>query len=267
MEKASGDIISAIIIASIILVVIVVFVLLFFLLFIKKRAQLKQQNENLKVAFQQELLQTQIEIQEETFAYISEEIHDNTGQVLSFLKLNLSLNKTLEPSELEEKIRSSQELVTEVIKDLRNLSKSLSYEFIKEFGLADTIKSELDKISQSKTLEVNFLKNGKAFSFSDQFNLLIFRIFQESINNIIKHASASKLEVSLNYKNRFLELQIKDNGLGFDINEAKAKRGSGLINIQKRAKLLNATLDISSIQNQGSIISLQVPYHSINGKN
>lgn len=267
MEKASGEIVSAIIIASIVLVVIVVFVLLFFLLFIKKRAQLKQQNENLKIAFQQELLKTQIEIQEETFAYISEEIHDNIGQVLSFLKLNLSIHNASETTELEEKIRSSQELVTEVIKDLRNLSRSLSYEIIKEFGLAESVKNELNKISQSKTLEVVFLKYGEERNFSDQFNLLIFRIFQESINNIIKHASANKLEVILNYTNRFLELQIKDNGVGFEIDEAKAKRGSGLINIQKRAKLLNAILDISSIISQGSIINLRVPYHAHNEKN
>lgn len=260
MEKASGEIVSTIIIASIVLVVIVVFVLLFFLLFIKKRAQLKQQNENLKIAFQQELLQTQIEIQEETFAYISEEIHDNIGQVLSFLKLNLSLNKALENHELEEKIKSSQELVTEVIKDLRNLSKSLSYEFIKEFGLAEAIKNEMDRIRQSQTLEVVFSKSGKEYSFPDQFNLLIFRIFQESLNNILKHAKASKLEVSLTFKNRFLNMQIQDNGLGFQMDEAKSKHGSGLNNIQKRAKLLNAALHISSAPGEGSMINLQIPF-------
>ena len=126
MEKASGDLIGAIIIASIILVIIVVFSLLFFLLYIKKKTTLHQQNENMKVAFQQELLQTQIEIQEETFAYISEEIHDNIGQVLSFLKLNLTVDAANSKEELIEKIEGSQEIVTQVIKDVRALSKSLS---------------------------------------------------------------------------------------------------------------------------------------------
>jgi len=178
MEKTSEDVVGAIIIASIVLVILAVFTLLFFLLYIKKRLNLKQQNENLKVAFQQELLQTQIEIQEETFNHLSEEIHDNIGQVLSFLKLNLNLKEGLSQSQLEEKISSSAELVTAVIKDVRNLSKSLSYDYIKQFGLNEALKNELHRINLTELYETSYTVEGNAFVFSDQINLLIFRIFQ-----------------------------------------------------------------------------------------
>lgn len=259
MEKTSEDIIGAIIIASILLVILAVFTLLFFLLYIKKRGNLKQQNENLKIAFQQELLQTQIEIQEETFNHISEEIHDNIGQVLSFLQLNLSLKKELSKEDLEEKINSSAELVAAVIKDIRNLSKSLSYDYIKQFGLDEALKNELNRINLTDLFETSFNIKGEAFVFSDQINLLIFRIFQESINNIIKHANANKITVNLNYNTDFFILNINDNGKGFLVIEKDTNQGSGLKNIKKRAKVLGATINIASVINTGTSITLKVP--------
>lgn len=259
MEKTSEDIVGAIIIASILLVILAVFTLLFFLLYIKKRVNLKQQNDNLKIAFQQELLQTQIEIQEETFNHISAEIHDNIGQVLSFLKLNLSLKENLTSQQLEEKINTSAELVTAVIKDVRNLSKSLSYEYIKQFGLDQALKNELNRINLTDLFETSFNIKGEAFVFSDQINLLIFRIFQESINNIIKHANANKITVNLNYSTDFFTLNINDNGNGFLVTEKDANHGSGIKNIKKRAKVLGATINIASVINSGTTITLKVP--------
>lgn len=267
MEKTSEDLIGAIIIASIVLVILVVFTLLFFLLYIKKRVNLKQQNENLKIAFNQELLQTQIEIQEETFSHISEEIHDNIGQVLSFLKLNLNLKEGLSKAELEEKISSSEELVSAVIKDVRNLSKSLSYDYIKQFGLNEALKNEINRINLTGAFETCYAVTGKAFIFSDQVNLLIFRIFQESVNNIVKHAKASQINLRLSYDEKFLNLIIADNGLGFSIDETAAKDGSGLKNIKKRAKTLGAAVNLQSVLNAGTTIILTVPLDTAYEKN
>jgi two-component system NarL family sensor kinase len=259
MEKTSGDIIGAIIIASIILVIIAVFSLLFFLLYIKKKTTLHQQNENMKIAFQQELLQTQIEIQEETFAYISEEIHDNIGQVLSFLKLNLTVDASHSKEELREKIEGSQEIVTQVIKDVRALSKSLSYEYLKQFGLVETIKYEIERIKQTGLYETNINVFGVPFSFPDQHNLLIFRIFQECLNNIIKHANATEIDINIVYYDQHAELMIKDNGIGFDQNLDLKTDGAGLNNMKKRARLLSAEVEIAAEPGKGTRINLSIP--------
>ncbi|MBU0696950.1 MAG: hypothetical protein KKE39_10575 [Bacteroidetes bacterium] len=259
MEKASGDLIGAIIIASIILVIIVVFSLLFFLLYIKKKTTLHQQNENMKVAFQQELLQTQIEIQEETFAYISEEIHDNIGQVLSFLKLNLTVDAANSKEELIEKIEGSQEIVTQVIKDVRALSKSLSYEFLKDFGLVETIKYEIERINQTGLYQTHFNVFGDPFSFPNQHNLLIFRIFQECLNNIIKHSSATEIDVAIGYYDHHAELMIKDNGIGFDQDLDIKNDGAGLKNMKKRARLLSANVEVTAQPGKGTMIKLYIP--------
>lgn len=259
MEKASGNIIGAIIIASIILVIIVVFSLLFFLLYIKKKTTLHQQNQNMKIAFQQELLQTQIEIQEETFAYISEEIHDNIGQVLSFLKLNLTANASNSKEELMEKIEGSQEIVTQVIKDVRALSKSLSYEHLKQFGLVETIKYEMERIKQTGLYETTFSVFGTPFSFPDQNNLLIFRIFQECLNNVIKHSSAKEIDIAIAYKDKHAELMIKDNGIGFNQELNLKTDGAGLRNMKKRANLLSANVDIATEPGKGTRITLIIP--------
>lgn len=258
MEKTSTGLVGAIIIASIILIILAVFTLLFFLLYIKKRMNLKQQNENLKIRFEQELLQTQIEIQEETFNHISEEIHDNIGQVLSFLKLNLSHDDQMHRADLEEKISSSKELVSAVIADLRNLSKSLSYDFIKDFGLIDSIKNELQKINNTGKIDANLKIVGNEYDFSAQFNLLIFRIFQEGINNIIKHAKASVIMVRLSYAPDHFTLEIKDNGIGFQADSLAAKQGLGLKNMKKRASLLNGTFNIRHNEGEGTVLTLKL---------
>ncbi|HET8830069.1 MAG TPA: ATP-binding protein [Pelobium sp.] len=267
MEKAPEDVVGAIIIASIVLVILAVFTLLFFLLYIKKKLNLKQANENLKIAFQQELLQTQIEIQEETFNHISEEIHDNIGQVLSFLKLNLSLRDGLSRSELEEKISSSAELVAAVIKDVRNLSKSLSYDYIKQFGLNEALKNELNKMNLTGVYETFYTVKGEAFVFSEQINLLVFRIFQESLNNILKHADAHQIIVKALYTQDSMVLEIKDDGRGFLIDTGGEQYGSGLKNIKKRANILNAIVDVHSILNSGTTITLTVPIKTTYEKN
>lgn len=266
MEKTSTDLVGAIIIASVILVILAVFTLLFFLLYIKKRLNLKQQNENLKIAFQQELLQTQIEIQEETFNHISEEIHDNIGQVLSFLKLNLNLKQGLSNAELEEKINSSAELVASVIKDVRNLSKSLSYDYIKQFGLNEALKNELHRIKLTEAYETLYTIKGKPFVFSDQINLLVFRIFQETINNILKHAEAQHIVVTADYSSGCLILIIKDDGKGFSTTQTDSQFGSGLKNIKKRAKILGAALNIQSALQSGTTVTLTVPLTTANEK-
>lgn len=232
---------------------IIVFFVLFIIttLFISQKTYYKNKKHlaNLQQAFNQELLKTQIEIQEETFAYISSEIHDNVGQVLSFLKLNLSNNKTASKALILEKIDESNILIEQVILDLRNISKSLSYDNVTNIGLVKTIEIEINRVKVTKLFEVGFLIMGNIYALPNNCEIVVFRIFQECLNNIIKHAKAKTIDVKLSYTYNGFEMQICDDGLGYDINEFK--EGLGLFNMKKRAKLIGANLTIDTALNKG----------------
>lgn len=232
--------------------IIVLFVLFIITtLFISQKTYYKNKKHlaNLQQAFNQELLKTQIEIQEETFAYISSEIHDNIGQVLSFLKLNLSNNKAATKALILEKIDESNILIDQVILDLRNISKSLSYDNITHIGLVKTIEIEINRIKATKLFEIGFLVMGNTYLLPNNCEIVIFRIFQECVNNIIKHAKAKTIDVKLNYLYNGFEMHICDDGIGYNNNEFKG--GLGLFNMKKRAKIIGANLTIETAISKG----------------
>lgn len=243
-----------------------IIVILLFLLFIittlfisqKRLFQNKRNISQLHQTFDKELLKTKVEIQEQTFANIATELHDNIGQVLSFLKLSLSANKSISYEELYEKLDDSKILVDQVIKDLRSLEKTLSYQNIKKSGLLPTILQEVDRINKSKIISIKLTQQGSFYIKSPEIELVIFRIFQESLNNILKHANAENVYVYINFLHENFTLTITDDGIGF--NRDKINEGSGLYNLNNRATLIGAKLHIESQQGKGTKIDLKL-YH------
>jgi signal transduction histidine kinase len=241
------------------------FIIYFISLYQKRQIQNKNQQEQLQAAFDQELLKTQIEVQEETLNHISREIHDNITQVLSFVKLNLALTGKLTEQDKAIKIKESRELIAQTIYDLRDLSKSLSFEHISAQGLVKTIQLEAERINKSGIIAVNFSVAGDEYSLGGQHELLLFRIFQESVNNTLKYANAKHLNISLQYSNQMFNLTVADDGDGFSTEIFEGKRGLGLKNIETRAALIGGTVSINS--KPGSGCSIAVSLNSLNNLN
>lgn len=172
----------------------------------------RESNNKRNLRFQQELLKSKIEIQNQTFQTISQEIHDNIGQVLSLVKINLYTADFADLPATREKIKCSTALVSKAIVDLRDLSKSLSAEIIKEIGLHKTIQREIALMSKSSQYEIVFEHQGQPFRFDKQKELILFRIFQELINNIIHHAGAKTVIVRLFYEPGLFNLTVSDDG-------------------------------------------------------
>src|SRR6202012_5435892 len=142
------------------------FLIYFVVLYRNKQLKNQREREKLEASFRQELLKTQLEVQEQTLNYISTEIHDNITQVLSFVKLSLAnIGSTIE-DEKKSKINETRELVAQTITDLRDLSKSLSFEHINSLGLVLTIEKEVDRINKSGLLDVTIIKEGEIYSLS-----------------------------------------------------------------------------------------------------
>lgn len=236
------------------------------MLFLYKRRQQQQEQEMARVKdmYEREALQSQIEIQENTFKTISQELHDNIGQLLSVVKLSLS---TL-PLEKEHKayplVGHSQKVLNKAIVDLSNLTKSLYTDRISEVGLAESISFELLAMKNTGMYETSFSVSGEEQQLPEKTSIFLFRMFQEMLNNIIKHSAATQINVKLSYApgNTFA-MQVEDNGKGFDVEQMKASlssgKGVGLKSMLNRAKIMGADIDISSEIGKGTRIIVKLP--------
>jgi signal transduction histidine kinase len=232
------------------------FIIYFVVLYRNKQIKNRQEQEQLQAVFQQELLKTQLEVQEHTLNYISTEIHDNITQVLSFVKLTLASVASKSEGEKKEKITESRELVAQTITDLRDLSKSLSFEHITSLGLVQTMEIEVERINKSGLINVSFLQEGDAYSLGEQRELVLFRIFQETLNNTLKHSGAKHLKIELQYHSDLLNLTLEDDGSGFSTETLDNKRGSGLKNIENRATLIGGIATIESAPGKGCCVKV-----------
>ena len=230
----------------------------FIVLYRNKQLENQKKQEKLQSDFHQELLKTQLEVQEQTLSYISTEIHDNITQVLSFVKLTLANLASGTEGEKKAKINETRELVAQTITDLRDLSKSLSFEHIASLGLVQTIETEVERINKSGLLDVSFELDGNTYSLGDQHELVIFRIFQETLNNTLKHSGAKQLKIMLRYHPDLFNLTLEDDGSGFSVETLDNKLGSGLKNIENRAAMIGGAATIESTPGKGCRVSVTI---------
>lgn len=230
----------------------------------QKRQLLYQNNLNtLKLDFEKNLLKTQVEIQEETFEHISREIHDNISLSLTLAKLNLNTLDWFEPMEADKAVKSSIQLLGVTIEELSSLSKSMNTELIRNLGLLNAVKNEVERIQNLAHLQVSYEITGDSIFMDSEKELVIFRIIQEALNNILKHAGATKVWLQLDYCEKCLDIHIRDNGRGFnkeDGEHSKKTNSAGLINMQTRAKLFKGKVMIESSPDSGTQILVTVPY-------
>lgn len=252
-----SDIIWVAIFGSIIFSFITFFIISFTIYFQKKKIQHVQEKANLKAQYDQEILKSQIEVQNATLQYLGKELHDNIGQLLSVARINLNVvEETTQGFENEGFVKQANELVEQSIQELRALSKSLDGDFVQDFGFQEILIHELQRIRKTKKFETEILIQGQRYSLGYDREIVLFRITQEILNNALKHSGAKIVEVILNYSPIDFTLQIIDNGKGFDYLEVMeselSQSGSGLRNIQRRATLIDFECEIISKISKGT---------------
>jgi signal transduction histidine kinase len=228
-----------------------------------KKSQLNQkEKEILKANFEKDILQAQLEIQEYTFNSISAEIHDNVGQILSLAKIQVELYLMNMPENASAaKINEVKENIANAIVNLRDIAKGLSSDRILYLSIDETVAFELEKIAKSGVCQTELIRNGAEQEISGQKKLILFRMIQESLQNILKHASATSIIVTIDYGPDLLSVSIADNGKGFDTAAVMEKGdGLGLINIKKRAAMAGGDAQIESRAGAGSVVHMHIPY-------
>jgi signal transduction histidine kinase len=214
---------------------------------------------DLKTNHQEDLLKTQIQVQEQTFQNISREIHDNIAQKLTLAKLQLNLIEFPGDKKMQSNISSIINLISESLNDLRDISRSLSSEVIISNGLIKALESEIIQLNKTGQYNIKLTIVGDSFFMEAYRELAIFRIIQESLNNILKHAEATQVNIDFHFSNAALAIKIIDNGVGFNI--AEISNANGVNNIKNRAITLGGEAFIESVISVGTTVHIKIPQY------
>lgn len=264
MQAKDQEIYVVILLGGVIGLLLVGFILTMLFLYQRKQQRQQQQLARIKDQYDQELLKSQLEIQEATFKTIAQELHDNIGQVLSVVKLSLSILPLEKEHPAFESVQNSRQMLNKIIYDMADLTKSLHTDRIAQIGLVEAIRFDLDSLRRTKLLEVGFSVEGEEYPFEDQRAIFLFRMFQEMLNNILKHSKATQVNIAVIYSidNKFV-LRVEDNGVGFDMNKKKTQTSSssgiGLKSMTNRAHLIGAKIHIQSQPGKGTTIEVELP--------
>ncbi len=242
-----------------VLVIVTTLVIVFFMVFQNRknkllRDQIKQQQE-----FDEEILRTQTEIQEQTLKHIGWELHDNVGQLLAYASMQMNMIQVQVSDNLKESVKSTADVIKESLKEVRSLSKSLNNDVILNIGFEASIINELNRLKRMKFASAELIMSGDKIEIQDKkHEIVIFRILQEFFSNSVKYSEANNLKITLNYFPNKLIIVATDDGKGFDSNSVE--KGSGLIHMKSRAQLIKANFDLDSKPNQGVTLTLDYPF-------
>jgi PAS domain S-box-containing protein len=202
------------------------------------------------------------DIREEERTYIAREIHDELGQQLTALKMDISLlNKKwdIENESVKKKLKGALELIDTTINSVRKIAAHLRPSMLDDLGLAEAIAWQSHEFNSRTGIHVDCSVDVRAEKFSPAISIAVFRIFQESLTNIARHAGATKVICTLQQKDKLLSLTITDNGKGFDINEQSKRSTLGLLGMKERAIMLNGTYSIETNPGNGTKVSVEIP--------
>lgn len=187
------------------------------------------------------------------------DLHDSIGPLLSSINLYLSsLEKFNSEAEKKNIIRASVDAVNEALVSIKEISNNLSPHILNDFGLEKAIRSFTNKINLSQTINISFHAENMEERINHQVEVVIFRVVNELINNTIKHAKASNIEINLSREEKLLSLIYIDNGIGFDAKQINAgtSTGMGLYNVLSRIRSLNGSHKIKSNPKRGGMMAV-----------
>lgn len=211
---------------------------------------------------ERKLLNNTIEVEEYERTRFSRELHDGLGPMLAVVKLYLEwIGESNDVEKIKGLAEKSLTNIKTAIQTTRELSHGISPIILKDQGLVRALKHFIGEINDSKQLNIEFYTNVD-MPFESTIEISIYRITTELINNTLKYAKATQIDISLMYKQnlRLVTLNFQDNGIGFDITQSNSSTtGHGLVNIKSRVKALNGNIRFESILSQGVFVHIEIP--------
>ena len=201
-------------------------------------------------------------VREEDRAHIAREIHDELGQQLTVLKMDVSwLNKKIVTADdiIKTKMKDMLTMLDETVKTVRRISSELRPSLLDDLGLVAAMEWQLLEFKKRSKIKTIFLAPEEEIELSDTIKTGLFRIFQESLTNVVRHSDAKKLEVSLEHKDSNFVLTISDDGKGFDKDKIADKKTLGILGMKERTSMLGGSYEIASTAGKGTIVTVAIP--------
>ena len=245
--------ILAMAIAGIALILFLVTIFILSIVRYRKRVAKELEEKQLMAKhFEQELLQSKLETQEETFRHIAKELHDNVGQLLSTTKMLMGVTEIKLPL-VPDTLVTANATLSKAIMEIRSLSRSLDKEWLEGFNFLDNLQSEIDRINAGEKIKAS-IESTTAITMKAEEQIILFRIVQEAIQNAIRHANPTELNIMIACRNELLEVNVANNGTPMPENF----HGMGTNNMRHRVKLFGGTVHWITVQD-GTIVSICLP--------
>jgi signal transduction histidine kinase len=258
------DVVIIIVAGTAVLLLLCGFIVYFIFIYRQRQQQNMQELDKIQAQFTHTLLQSQIEIQEQTLQHISNELHDNIAQMASIIKINLHTIDLHDVHKAAQKLEDTRELTRQLIGDIRGLSINFNGDRVAQMGLSRALQTEIERINKTELFTASFEQEGDLLPVNDDKAIILYRMVQEILNNTVKHSSAKAIKLTLCSNEHAITLLVSDDGKGFNVDEKLQNGGgAGLYNLKKRAAVLNAILTIESYIGNGTTIAIEIPYSSI----
>ena len=216
----------------------------------------------------QALLESLVNAQEAERGRLARELHDGAGQTLTSLLVRM---KTLEKEGLPDRkqtLENMQEIVSQTIEEIREISYRLRPVVLSEFGLPMALETLTQEIAKNGSLQISFLCKFEETRLPEEIEMALYRIAQEGLTNVLKHARAMHVSLELTRNKEAIQMCIVDDGVGFDPSRLPStayKQHLGLISMQERAEILGGTVNVHSVLKQGTSIQVAIPAAYTNG--
>lgn len=262
MPTSSIPIEKILLIGTVAMMVMAVFIVLFMIFYQRRQILQKIELQKMEEAYQKQLLEASLQVQEAERRRIAADLHDDIGTMLSATRLNLTqATKHIEQdSKANLFVQQTKEMFDEAIQNVRRISKELLPSTLDNFGLIAALEEFAHKMTQHTGIHITFNYDEKPERFDPKIELPLYRIVQELVNNSLKHSGATEIEISLMKQPSRLLVTVQDNGRGFELAEVQqANNGLGLRNIESRLSVIDGRVVYDVAKGKGSYTIIEVP--------
>lgn len=251
-----NDITIGIITGTLVIILLIVGIFRAFSIILKQRFEEEKKLTDAKLAYEKEIRLVTNEVSEKMLTQIAYELHDNIGQLLTVVHVQVE-NLKIDAPHFNPELAKIADCLGQATQQLRTLSRTLNNDFVGKLKLVEALKIETDRLNSMKRFQVH-LDASSCKNLTKDEELMVFRIFQEISQNALKYSKAKNFYVSIKDTEEQFIFSTSDDGIGFDVKAIfDSKKANGLSNIIKRAKLASLECNIKSEPNKGTTITLK----------